>query len=464
MSEAANYTPEPGDIGLVEYQAVNTKRLKAARIDFDGPGLTVLGGKNEQGKSSCLDALLWLFCGEGAIEGDPIALGEDAAYSMVKLTDGRQIKRTFKRDAGNKKGYTTKLELLTADGGSISGKQTEINSWLQAGGIAFDPLSFSQMDGKKRRAVLAELVGIDLDAFAARYKEIYDKRAAHSAIHRAAEGKLNTAVKPQPVAGEIVDVAAVNEELAGALKLKEQRTADERRHEEAKGEVQALWAKAANAKKAADDRRAEIARLQALLIDDERAAAEASQQYAAAQKEVENWPPYTEVPDIAAIQQKLADADSQNAAIREQQRASEEYTRIVNDFAEQDKVRSGYTAQLEAIEKERTDALAAAEYPVDGLSFGDDDVLLDGLPFANASMSQRLKLGMMVAVALNPALRVITSHDGSLADSENRKLIHELAKEHGFWVVMEAVQDEPGGNPDFNNIFIEDGSIVGAVD
>ena len=42
----------------------NIKRIKAVQITPTKSGLTVIGGKNGQGKTSVLDAIMWILGGE----------------------------------------------------------------------------------------------------------------------------------------------------------------------------------------------------------------------------------------------------------------------------------------------------------------------------------------------------------------------------------------------------------------
>lgn len=443
-------------IGLVELRSTHVKRLEAVQIKFDPEGgLHLIEGANSAGKSSVLDSILFALCGEGAIEGDPVAVDSETAQVELKLSNGYTVVRTFKRD-GSSKGYTTQLQVIDPEGNREGKKQTSINAWL-SNKIAFDPLEFSEMEGKKRLNILAELLGIDLEDFNRREKAAADKREIHYGVYDAAKRKAETAKAPTEKPGDLVDVVAVNEELTRVLALKASRDAQQRAFLEAKGEAEAAWAKVANQKKVVEGRRAEITRLQALLIDDEKAVVELTEEYGKLEKAIELWPAFTEVPDIAPLQQQLADADQHNAKVREISRQLEEYERLQQDWRREHEVREAHHAAVKAVQDEKIAALAAAEYPIEGLSFGEKDVLYNGMEFANASMSERLRVGMAVAIAFNPRLRVIISHDGSLADKKNKALIDQMAREAGFLAILETVADEPSGQA--NSTFIVEGRV-----
>lgn len=51
-------------ITINELQVENLKRIKAVKLEPSASGLTVIGGKNGQGKTSVLDAIAWALGGE----------------------------------------------------------------------------------------------------------------------------------------------------------------------------------------------------------------------------------------------------------------------------------------------------------------------------------------------------------------------------------------------------------------
>lgn len=44
----------------------NVKRVKAVKIEPTSNGLTIIGGRNNQGKTSVLDAIAWALGGNGS--------------------------------------------------------------------------------------------------------------------------------------------------------------------------------------------------------------------------------------------------------------------------------------------------------------------------------------------------------------------------------------------------------------
>jgi hypothetical protein len=97
------------------------------------------------------------------------------------------------------------------------------------------------------------------------------------------------------------------------------------------------------------------------------------------------------------------------------------------------------TQNIEARNKAKAEAIAAANMPVPGLGFGDGVVLLAGVPFEQASDAERLRASVAIAMAANPKLRVIRIRDGSLLDEDAMKLLAEMADKHDMQVWIERV-------------------------
>ncbi len=99
-------------------------------------------------------------------------------------------------------------------------------------------------------------------------------------------------------------------------------------------------------------------------------------------------------------------------------------------------------------------AIAGAEMPVPGLSFGDGEVLFDGLPLDQASQAEKIRISVAIAMAANPKLRVLCIRDGSLLDRESLRLLSELIESQDYQCWLEVTDDEGK-----TGVVIEDGAI-----
>ena len=72
-----------------------------------------------------------------------------------------------------------------------------------------------------------------------------------------------------------------------------------------------------------------------------------------------------------------------------------------------------------------------------------------GIPLSQCSQSQKLKVGMGLAMALSPTVRVVLIREGSLLDDDSMRLVDTMAREHGTQVWVERVAPDTGGENSF---------------
>ena len=122
------------------------------------------------------------------------------------------------------------------------------------------------------------------------------------------------------------------------------------------------------------------------------------------------------------------------------------------------KLAASLTLAIEQIDEARVNALAAAEFPVPGLSIGEDgSCLYNGIPFDQVSDAERLTISVAIAMASNPKLRVIRIRDGSLLDDDAMARLAAMADKNDYQIWIERV--DGSGTVGF---VIEDGHIKGA--
>jgi hypothetical protein len=93
--------------------------------------------------------------------------------------------------------------------------------------------------------------------------------------------------------------------------------------------------------------------------------------------------------------------------------------------------------------------------PIEGISFDDENVLYNGIPFSQLSSAEQLKVSISMAMSMNPKLRIVRIMDGSLLDNSSMKTVKEMADTNDFQIWIEKV-DESGKI----GIYIEDGEIA----
>jgi hypothetical protein len=113
-------------------------------------------------------------------------------------------------------------------------------------------------------------------------------------------------------------------------------------------------------------------------------------------------------------------------------------------------------------EEERAEAVANAKWPIKGMELTEDGLLLNGLPFEQASTSKRIMASVAVGMALNPKLRLLVCQHGSDLDNETLNALDAVVKENKFQLLLELVtrskEDE-----ERCAVVIADGEVVGAT-
>jgi len=399
---------------IIRLESTNYKRLKAVEIAPDPDGnLVIVAGNNGQGKSSILDSITAALGGVNAkTTPKPIRDGEERA-EIVLETEDLVVTRRFTASG-------TTLTVKSPDGAVYPKGQAKLDDLL--GRLSLDPLAFTQLSDKDQLATLLDLVKLpfDPDELAAERKDIFDRRT------EANRRVKDLAARAADYADDSTDLP--DEEVSVSSLLTEYRAGQE---------LNAKIDKADQAVRFWTEKVAELTR-----------------ELAEAQESLDNASDYSaKAPapaDLDAIQAKIDSAEDVNVAVRRKKQGDkirEDLEQAKADVAE-------LSAEIEDIDAQKADGLAAAEFPVDGLGFDESGVTYQGVPFKQASSAEQLRVSLAMAIALNPKLRVIRIADGSLLDANNLALVEAAAREHDFQVWIEMVGDANG-----RGIIIEDGEV-----
>jgi len=422
MSTETNETKR--GLRVVKLEAENYKRLSAVEIipDLDAATVTI-AGRNAQGKSSVLDAIWAALSNTAASKGTtttrPIRDGEKSARVSVDLGD-IIVTRKWEGDKNT-------LVVESVDGARFPSPQRMLDELI--GHFSFDPLAFASLPAKSQQAELLHLVDLPFEpeALAGQRKAAFDDRTIVGRAVKQLQGQL--AGFPEigdDIPDEPVSVAALVAELDAARDI-------EVSYDVANEEIGTARNIIAETDRAIADLQAKKTRwLDKLKETKER---------------LRNLP---ERVDVVPIRDQIDGAETVNAAVRQKHQRQEVIDLIADEKATYDSL----TARIAELDKTKSDGLAAAVFPIDGLGFDDDGVTYNGVPFAQASSAERLRVSVAMAMALNPQVRVIRISDGSLLDSENLAVIESMASEQGFQVWIEVV-DETGTI----GVVIEDGQV-----
>lgn len=400
---------------ITEATLSNFQKVSYAKIVPSG-NLIILAGKNGAGKTSTNDGLEATLTGHnGRNIKRPVKDGHGKATIEIQLSDGSTLIR----------GYTpsgTTLKGKDAEGNKFG--QKELDARISSLGI--DGRKFISMGEKDQLKALLSIVDLPFDpaALDAERKRLFDERA-------------NVGRDGKAIGDVSVDDSLPLEETSVAALLEEYRAAE------------SLEQSQRDDRECLTGAHVEISR-----INDE--IAKLIELRSAHEKDVdklrEKISNHAPMPDVPAIRVRIDGAEESNAAIRANNMARAQAKHKEN-------LRASYealTAKLAEIDKRKADGLAAAEMPIEGLTFDEEGVLFQGVPFSRASGREQLIVSCAMIMATDPEIRVIVIRDGNVLDMEGMQLLQDMAEATNFQIFIEIVAEDAGDH----EFYFADGELA----
>ena len=398
----------------------NVKRVKAVSIEPTQNGLTVIGGRNNQGKTSVLDSIAWALGGD---KFKPTSARRDGSvvppYLHVEMDNGLVVER---------KGENSSLKVI--DPAGRKGGQQLLNEFVET--FALDLPRFMEQTSKEKANVLLRIIGVEDQL----KKLDYDEATTFN--RRRELGRI--ALQKQKYAEELPLYPDVPKEpiSASELILRQQEILAKN------GENQRLRSEYANMVKHRDELTAKLAELQseldALLPKLETAAKTTAELIDESTDE---------------IRESLLNIEKINTKVRangERERAEIEAEQYKKDY-------DALTDELDSIRENRTKLLDNADLPLPGLSVADGELTYNGVKWDCMSGSDQLKTATAIVRRLNPKCGFV------LLDKLEQMDIDTL-KEFGQWLESEGLQAIATrvSTGDECSIIIEDGTAVTSAD
>ncbi len=428
---------------IVRFFAENVKKLRVVEIvPKKDASMVVIGGENDAGKSSCLDAIEMALGGKRHHPAEPLRRGAKHGRVVLDLGD-ILVTRTFEKSG------STALVVESKAGKTYPSPQAMLDKLY--GELTFDPLEFERLEPKQQAEVLRRLLGLDFSDLDKLREKLYEERRLENKTAEMLAASLAGLEQFDDAPEAEISVQALSAELAAVEELA--KAARRAGLEAATASSEHL--RAATAAQQAGE---EVARLRrqieqakerhAELLTALDAAATRHEEAAAAAKAAEQAVPNTE-----PLHARLAAAEESNQKLR----ANARYKAEEAALQEQRAACLELSHQIEALDEERLRRLNEAKYPVPGLSMDEDGgVLFNSIPFEQASTSDRIRVSVAMGLALHPKLKVLLVRDGSLLGDKKLAVIEEMVKEEGAQLWLEMMQEEPSGR---TTVFIEDGMV-----
>lgn len=426
---------------IVQLTATNIQRLYAVDITPDSP-LVKICGKNGEGKSSVLDSICSAIGGKAYVNDVPIRQGAESAEVVIRLDNGVTIRRTFTESG-------TYLKVTGAPNGKSG--QAALDDLL--GKLGFDPLAFMRMEARQQAQTLRDLLGLDFTEHDADRKRLYDERTI---VNRRLD-EMRAAVATLPHYPDAPDAEVSSADVLAKIEAAQKHNSQQVTLSAAQTQARAALVQANSA---IATTRATIAALEkqlatakATLATQQSASAAAEHAVCKAQEAVAHFEPM----DTTDLKAQLAGAEETNRQVRANAQRAAAIAEGQAKKAHADEL----TDSIIHLDEQKDATLESTAFPVPGLSFADDQVTYNGLPFSMASTAEQQRVSVAIGAAMNPKLKVIIIREGSLLDKRSLASLHEMAVEKDYQIWLERVTNGEE-SADGTSIVIEDGRVKGA--
>lgn len=401
----------------------NVKRVKAVTIEPTSNGLTILGGNNNQGKTSVLDAIAWTLGGNKYKPSKPARDGSMNPPTLrLELSNGLIVER---------KGKNSDLK-VTDPSGQKAGQQL-LDSFVEE--LALNLPKFIESSAKDKANTLLQIIGVGEKLWELDRKEerLYNERRTIGQI--ADQKKKYAAEQPHfPEApNELVSIADLIHEQQEIL-ARNGENAKKRQNRE--NIVNSLHLSEARLKQLKEQLAQEEATHESLMSD-----------YIAANKSIEDLVDES----TEEIEESITNIEEINRKVRanlDKEKAEEDAKQYKSQY---DKL----SVEIQDVRDERTSLLDSADLPLPGLSVEDGELVFEGQKWDNMSGSQQLRVATAIVRKLKPECGFV------LLDKLEQMDIPTLT-EFGKWLESEGLQAIATrvSSGEECQIIIEDGYVV----
>lgn len=395
----------------------NTKRVKAVRIMPNENGLTIMGGNNNQGKTSVLDAIAWALGGNKNKPSEAHRQGSELPpYLKVTLSNGLVVERG---------GKNSDLKVIDPSGNKSG--QSLLDSFVSE--LALNIPKFMDQSSKEKAKTLLNIIGVGDKLFHLEDQEakLYSKRKEIGVIEKQKKNYANELEHYEDAPIEPVSASTLIQQQQDILARngENNRKRQNLAYIEQNNTTLKAQYKELGEKLRLSDIDLEDARKSALDLHDE---------------------------STEELAQSIANIDEINRKVRvnmERERAIEEAAQFTAQYVD-------LSGQIETLRADKLALLNGATLPLPGLSVADGELTYEGFKWDNMSGSQQLKVATAIVRKLNPDCGFV------LLDKLEQFDLVQL-QEFGQWLEEEGLQAIATrvSTGDECEIIIEDGYVKG---
>ena len=395
----------------------NVKRIKAVKIEPSANGLTIIGGRNNQGKTSVLDSIAWVLGGD---KFRPSQAQRDQSVIppnlKITMSNGLVVERKGKNSA-----------LKVTDPNGEKGGQQLLNDFVEQ--FALNLPKFMESTSKEKAQILLKIIGVG-DKLMTLEREEQEKYNERLTIGRIADQKEKDA-KEQPAYNDApVELVSASDLIKKQQDILAQNGENQRKRErlhQLEQEDQRLMEQIQELLKKQETVRADlsIARMNAKDLEDQ---------------------------STAELERSISDIEEINRKVR----ANLDKEKAEDDAREYRRQYDQLSKQLDETRDAKNELLKSAELPLPELSIKEGELVYKGQQWDNMSGSDRLKVSTAIVRKLNPEC-------GFVLLDKLEQMDLEVLKEFGEWLEAEGLQAIATrvSTGEECSIVIEDGYVAG---
>lgn len=404
-------------------QVENVKRVKAVALEPSANGLTVIGGKNGQGKTSVLDAIAWALGGDRYRPSNAEREGSTLPpHIKLELSNGLTVERSGKNSA---------LKVVDTTG-KRSGQQL-LNEFVEQ--LAIDLPRFLQASNREKADTLLQVIGVgdQVRSLEVKEKEVYNRR--HMIGQEADRKRKHADELPHYP-------TAPNEPVSASQLIRQQQDILARNGENQRKRMRANQIEHEYGRTAAH-----VSLLRSQLADAEKQLQQLEADLAIAQKDA------LDLQDESTdeIERSLQEIEQINIKVR----ANCDREKAEQDAAHYAQQYQDLTKELEEIRHDKYALLDSAKLPLPGLSVEDGELTYNGRKWDCMSGAEQLIAATAIVRAINPRC-------GFVLLDKLEQLDAETLEQFGAWLAgegLQAIATRVSTGPECS-IIIEDGFVV----
>lgn len=411
-------------IKINKLEIENVKRIKAVKIEPTKDGLTIIGGRNNQGKTSVIDSIAWALGGDRYKPSQAAREGSVIPPNLhIVMSNGLIVER---------KGKNSSLKVTDPNGNK--GGQQLLNEFVEQ--LALDLPKFMESSGKEKAHTLLQIIGVgdQLAALEKEEKALYNRRLTIGQI----------ADQKKKFADEQTYYPEAPKELVSPSELIRQQQ-----------EILARNGENQRKREQVEDIQKQVAMLREQIEEKEHQLKELKEKF---EHVFHNLTiAKTSAKDLqdestAELEESIANIEEINRKVR----ANMDKDKAEDDAREYKDQYNALTVEITDVRQKQIDLLKSAELPLPELSVKDGELIYKGQQWDNMSGSDRLKVSTAIVRKLNPKC-------GFVLLDKLEQMDTDTLNEFGHWLEQEGLQAIATrvSTGDECSIIIEDGYVKG---